>query len=62
MAIVLKFDWDRSKMEHIAMHSVVSGEVEQAFSNGEMRLDYSVVFGEDRWRRERWPILRRLGH
>ena len=44
-----KFDWDDANSAHVARHDVSRDEVEDAFGNGLMELDYEEVNGEPRW-------------
>jgi uncharacterized DUF497 family protein len=43
------FEWDEANVAHTARHDVNPLEVENAFRNGLMELDYEEVGGEPRW-------------
>jgi uncharacterized DUF497 family protein len=45
----LSFDWDEANKSHIAAHAVTPSEVEQAYANDPMDLDFRIVDGEDRY-------------
>ena len=44
----MKFDWDQANEAHIAAHEVTPAEVEQAYANDPMDLDFRIVDGEER--------------
>jgi hypothetical protein len=49
LAGAVKFDWDDANLAHIAAHRVTPGEVEQAYANDPLDLEFRVVDGEDRY-------------
>lgn len=42
-------EWDRANVKHIARHGIAPVEVEQAFANDRVDIDFNVVDGEERW-------------
>ena len=45
----IRFDWDKTNTEHVALHGVKPAEAEQALENDPVDLNYEVVGAEDRW-------------
>lgn len=45
----LKFDWNKTNIEHIARHRVAPDEVEQVFANNPDDLEYAEGESEPRW-------------
>lgn len=45
-----EFDWDKGNLDHIAVHKVVSEEVEEALLGDPLEIDFGITEeGEERW-------------
>jgi uncharacterized DUF497 family protein len=43
------FDWNEANVRHIAYRDVTPAEIEQAFANEVIDIDYEVLDAEERW-------------